>query len=230
MAKVRFGSVAAQVSGSIGGDTYSRNRYGAYIRTRAVPTKSFTTFALDAKSRLIECSQAWAALTDAQRLAWRSWAAENPVSDVFGEKQVLDGHAAYVQINNRMLWAGESKLSTPPLLAPPPALTSLTATWDIGAGTFALTFAATPIGATNKLWIDGCVLDAPGVTYVQNLVRHIGVSAANQATGYDSQTLIEARLGALAAGKVVNLFVRVFSTATGQISAPLRVSGVVVST
>ena len=230
MAKIKTGGLAGQISGSIGSTTYSRNRYGAYIRNRSIPVKSFTLYAMAAKSRLTECSQAWGSLTAAQRLAWSNWAQANPVTDSLGEKQVLDGHAAYVQINTRMLVAALAKLTAPPLVAAPAPLSTLTATWDIGAGDYALTFATTPLGASKSLWLTGCVVNNVSKVYVQNLLRFIACSAANLATGYDAQSVTETRLGALSVGQKVVYYASVFDRTTGLLSAPLRVEGTVVST
>jgi hypothetical protein len=230
MAKFKPGPVAGQLSGSIAASTFSRNRYGPYIRARAVPTKSFTSAAMAAKSRLTSTSQGWASLTAPQRLAWNNWAGANPVIDALGEKQELTGHACYVQLNTRILVAGGTVIATPPLVAAPAPLTTLSATWDIGAGAFELTFTPTPVGATAKLWLTAAVVNNLSKVYVQNLLRFVAVSAANQATGYDTQSVIEARLGALSVGQKVTLYVAVFVPTKGLISAPLRVDGTIVST
>lgn len=230
MAKIKLGPMVGQASGSIAATTFSHNRYGAYVRNRAIPIKSTTSYAQASKARLTEASQAWASLTDAQRLAWKNWALANPITDVLGEKQELDGHAAYVQLNTRMLAAGLTKLTAPPLVAAPAPLTTLTGSWDIGAGTFALAFTPTPLGASKSVWLMGAVVNNPAINYVKNLLRLITVSSANQTTGWDTQSVLEARLGAVSVGQKVIYFASVFDRTTGLLSAPLRVEGTIVTT
>lgn len=230
MAKMKPGPLVGSVSGSIGGQVFSHNRYGPYIRTRSIPVTVESVAALAAKARLTECSQAYASLTDAQRNAWKNWAQANPVVDALGEKQELDGHAAYVQINTRMLIAGVAKLSTPPTSAAPAPLATLAATFDIGAGSTELTFTATPLGATKSLWLVGAQVSNPAINYVKNLQRFIFCSAANLASPYDYQTVVEARLGTLVVGKKLVLFGSVLDRATGLLSSPLRVEGTIVTT
>lgn len=227
MAKFKPGPMIGSASGSVGGQTFSHNRFGAYIRTRAIPVKVMSTPAMAAKSRLIEASQAWGALTDAQRAAWRAWAQSNPVTDSLGEKQELDGHAAYVKINTRLLFAGLAKLSTPPSAVAPAAMTSFSATFDIGSGTTVLTFAATPLGATKYLWLQAAQVSNPGILYANNLLRLCAIGSANEATGGDYQARVEARIGSLVAGKKLILFASVFDGSTGLVSAPLRAEGAI---
>jgi hypothetical protein len=136
MAKVTLGPMVGQASGSVGATVFSRNRYGTYTRRRAIPTVSTTSDAMNAKARLSGASQAWGSLTAAQRLSWSNWALANPITDVLGVQQALTGHAAFVGNYCRMNKSGDTELDVPPVSGAPAALTSLTGTWDIGAGTF----------------------------------------------------------------------------------------------
>ena len=79
------GPLASALSGSVAGQTASRNRYGVYWRTRAIPVTSTTTAALNAKARFTSQSQAWQGETDATRLAWKEWALDNPITDALGQ-------------------------------------------------------------------------------------------------------------------------------------------------
>jgi hypothetical protein len=230
MAKVKLGPMAGQVSGSIGATTFSHNRGGTYIRRRAIPVISTTVNALAAKARLTSASQAWGALTAAQRLAWTVWAQMNQVTDVLGDKITLTGHAAYVMLSTRMLQAALTPATTPPVVTAPAPLLTLSATWDVGTGDFALTFTATPVGATKSVWVAGAVTDSASQVYIMNRLRVVKISGANQATGLDVSAELAAIFGTLTVGRLVTLHASVFDRNTGLISPPLSVSGVVVST
>ena len=140
MAKFTPGPAVAAVSGSVGGTVFSRNRYGAYMRFRAIPVKSTTADALAAKSRMATYSAAWSALTAAQRLAWNAYAQTHPQPDALGFPQILTGHVLYVGLNTRLAHASQSAIDIPPLQNNPVGLVTLSATWDLGLGDFSLHF------------------------------------------------------------------------------------------
>jgi len=230
MAKIRGGALVGEISGSIGSTVFSHNRGGAYIRNRSIPTTVTSAAALAAKAFLASASSAYASLTAAQKLSWQSWADNNPIFDSFGEKRILSGHQAYVQINRRILQAGDTQLADPPLGVAPDGLTTLTGTWDIGAGSFELAFAPTPLAANQRMWTQAAVVNSAGIKYVSNLLRLVEISSAAQATGYDIQAAIEARLGTLQVGQYVHVQLAVYDEDTGLLSRPIRTSGVVVTT
>jgi post-segregation antitoxin (ccd killing protein) len=230
MAKFTPGPTIGAASGSVGGTVYSRNRYGAYLRNRAVPVTSTTQEALNAKGRLAAQSEAWRALNDEQRAAWNTYTQTNPVTGPLGMSQVLTGHAAYVGINARLARAGDTLLSLPPVSTAPTALATLSATYDVGAGTTVLTFTATPLAAGVRLWVKYAVVDSTGINYVENLFKLCTVTSAAQATGYDYESDVEARFGTLSVGQKLVIRAHTFDGATGLLSAPLQTSGVIVST
>lgn len=224
------GPTIAAASGSVGGTVFSHNRYGAYTRNRAIPTKQTSVYAMNAKARLSNISAAWRDETAATKLAWQTYAQNNPITDALGQKQILTGHAAYVALNTRLHLAGATLLIVPPIVAAPSPLLTLSATWDIGAGAFELAFTPTPLAANERLWVTGCVVDSVGINYVENLMKFIKCTAAAQATNVDLSTDIAARFGTLAVGQKIVLDAAILDDDTGLLSTPTRVSGVVVST
>lgn len=230
MAKFTPGPMVAAVSGSQGGTVFSRNRYGAYTRFRAVPITSTTDAAVAAKAALAAASQAWQGLTADQKQAWAAWARSNPITDKLGQAQTLTGHAAYSGNHARALSLAVTPITDPPIIAAPAPISTITQSCDIGAGTFDLTFTPTPTGAAEKLWLRVAIVDSAGITYVQNLLKFVGVSGAAQASPFDHQTLVEARFGTLIVGQSVHTEVRVVSTASMLLSAPIKVVTVIVTT
>ncbi len=215
------GPFIGNASGSIGGNVFSRNRYGAYTRVRAIPVTSTTDAALNAKARLTTASQAWQALTDLQRLAWKEWALDHPIIDALGQQQELAGNAAYIMLNARLAAVGGAVIAVPPVIAPPTGLLTLVQDADIGAGDTDLVFTATPLGANEALYIQAAVVDSAGISYVQNKLRFVGVSAGAQASPFAHDTLVEARFGTLIVGQTLHVQVAVVDTVTGLISGAL---------
>lgn len=229
MAKYTPGPTVASVSGSIGGTVYSRNRYGQYMRFRAKPVVSTTDYANVAKANFAAAAEGWPSLTAAQRAAWETWAQTNPVPNSLGIPQVLAGNAAYVQLNARLIRAGDTVISVPPLAEAPAALLTLVADGDIGAGDVDLTFTATPLAATERLWVWAAVVDNPSRNYVRNLLKLIAITAAAQASPYDYETAIVTRFGTLQVGQKIVIEAQVQSTASGLLSTR-RQSSVIVTT
>lgn len=224
------GPTVAAVSGSIGGTVYSRNRGGAYLRNRAIPTNPDTSFQQIQRSILATNSQDFADLTDVQREAWRQWAIQNPITNALGNSITMSGHQAFVKLNSRLDTIGETTIVAPPIVNAPPGLESMILSADIGTGTFDLTFTASPLGAGQELFIFAAVTNSAAIRYVRNLLKFVGVSAAAQASPFDIQTLVEARLGTMVAGQTLHVNVAVIDTATGLRSGFLRDQSVVIDT
>lgn len=224
------GVITGAASGKLGSMVFSHNRYGAYTRTFVIPTKSTTAAALAAKARLGNLSTAWNGLTAAQRLSWRAWAQTNPAVDRLGAQITLQANAAFIGSNTRLLQAGIAQISDPPIGTAPDALTTMSFTSDIGVGTTEVAFTPTPLGATERLWLNAYVADSEGVNYVSNFLRNITITAAAQTTLYDYQADIESVFGTLVVGQIVHIWAYNFDGATGQLSLPLRARSTVIST
>lgn len=230
MALIRPGGLVGQISGRLGGDVYSHNRYGQYVRAGTNPVTSTTPYALAAKARMTSVTQTWQGLSAAEKLAWNAWANTNPTINRLGESIHLTGHAAFVGLSARILAVPTGIQTTPPIVPAPLPLISLTFTADIGPGVFEFAYNATPLPATSRLWINACVLDSAGINYVENYLRLVGTSASAQASPFDPQTLIEARFGELQVGQIIVATVSVIDLDDGQLSAPLRCQATVIDT
>lgn len=230
MAKYTPGALVGQISGSVGGTVFSHNRFGPYMRRRAVPVTSTTPNAMAAKAALAAGSAAWQGLSATNKLAWRNWALVNPVTDSLGMAQALTAHQAFTGLYARCLRVGTATLTLPPIAPAPAPLLSLTQTCDIGPGNFELAFTATPLGADENAWLRATVVNSEGIHYVDNLLKYVMISAAAQASPLDHQTAIETYYGPMAVGNVVHVNFSVFSQTTKLMSPPLRVVTTVIDT
>ena len=68
MAKVLNPLHSDRALGSVGGLTYTESRQGATVRARVNPAQPRTSEQLAIRAILAQASQAWAALTDANRV------------------------------------------------------------------------------------------------------------------------------------------------------------------
>ncbi len=230
MAKFVAAAPVGTISGSIAAQTYSHNKGGPYIRNRGIPTISLTPDALAAKSRMSTEASAWGTLTGVQRAAWDSYALQRPVINALGNPRHLSGFQQFVGINARRAFNADARLTDPPITTAPNGLLTLILDGDIGLGDVDLVFTPTPLGATETLYFKAAVTNSPGITFVRNLLRLLPFSAAAQASPFDIQTQVEARLGTLIVGQTLHVEVSVYDNATGLVSQPLRDDVVITTT
>lgn len=75
MARLKFGALVSQMSGSIGGSTLQRSSFGHSIRSKPLPILSRKPLQLIRRSWMSEIQSAWSALTEIQRNLWRQFIA-----------------------------------------------------------------------------------------------------------------------------------------------------------
>lgn len=218
MALFTPGPMVGAVSGRVGGTIFSHNRGGAYIRNGVVPTRVVSTYTELVRNALAACSRAWGSLTDEERLNWAAYTVENPVVNRLGQKKTLSGHMAYNALNARLVQAGDTPIDVPPNADSPAALATLSAVVDASTPSAVLTFTATPLSASERLMVFGCVVNKPGVNYVANKFKLLNYSDKAQATGLDVIGDLANRFGAVQAGDRVFFRVQVLDTLTGLVS------------
>jgi len=129
---MKTGSILVPGSGKMGGLVWSHNKGGPYIRTRTIPTNPNSSRQQAVRSFLAQMSVSWELLTDEQRNAWNSWAAENPLTNPIGNSYVRTGHQAYTGLNARLLDAALPVIDDPPSKGAPLALISFTVSYTDG--------------------------------------------------------------------------------------------------
>jgi hypothetical protein len=103
-------------SGSIGGQTFSRNRFGMYVRARSVPVNPSTPLQVTTRSNLNNMVNRWSTvLDDDTRLGWKAYAGAVPILDKLGQTQYLTGQQWFLKCNLCRLAAGLSIKDTAPL-------------------------------------------------------------------------------------------------------------------
>jgi hypothetical protein len=106
-----------QVSGSIGGTTYARNRFGAYKRSRSVPVNPSSDRQVLARNRLDSLAVAWSnTLTAAQRDGWNAYAAVVPWLNALGQSVFITGFNHYVRSNSARLNAALARVDDAPAI------------------------------------------------------------------------------------------------------------------
>lgn len=209
-------------SGSVAGETSSRNRFGQYRRTRATPVNPNSPAQAEVRARLSANAASWRDLTDAQRAGWASLGAQMQRADSLGQTYTLTGFQAYVSVNNNLAAADEALLTDAPALATPEALASVTVTLTNAA--FAVAFTPTPLDPENRVFIFASPQRSAGRQF-EGDIRLIYVGAAESASPANIFAAYQAKFGTPVTGN--KIFVSVSQHVSGFLSAPVLVGQVV---
>lgn len=93
-------NLIAAASGSVGGTTFSHNRSGMYMRSRAIPVNPNSTRQQAIRGAMSSLVTYWlATLTAAQRAAWKNYADNTPFTNPLGDSFNLTGQQAFLRAN-----------------------------------------------------------------------------------------------------------------------------------
>ena len=209
-------------SGSKEGITASRNRFGQYIRTRAIPVNPASFAQGQVRARMAGNSAAYRLLTSAQRAGWSDLGLMMNRSDSLGQSYALQGNQAYASINNNNLAAGAAVVADAPAIATPVALATVTIT--LSAAAFSIAYTATPLPALTYLMVFASPQRSAGRNFEGDF-RLIKVGAAAGASPLVVLTEYTAKFGIPVTGNKV--FLSLVTMTKGFQSGPYITSAVV---
>ena len=100
MALVKFGGGITGMSGSIGGTTFARNRYGSYARNRTKPVNPNTALQQNVRAAMAFLTSYWSqTLTAVQRTAWNLYGSNVNMLNRLGETIQLSGFNHFIRSN-----------------------------------------------------------------------------------------------------------------------------------
>lgn len=168
--------IVTQVSGSIGGTTYSHNSAGLYRRARSIPVNPNSAAQQGVRSNLTTLAQAWnAVLTQAMRDAWDNYATLSPITGKLGDELVLSGQQMYIRCNTVRLLGGIARVDAGPTVPGLIALTTPVATISIIAASVSVAFDNTDAWANvvgGGLNIQTGRFISPGRNFFRGPYRH----------------------------------------------------------
>jgi len=105
----------AQGSGSMGGLVASHNRFGQYMRRRAIPVNPSTSFQQAVRLAFMTLAAAWKNILTAQmRTDWETYAINTPVTNRIGDTVTLTGLNMYIRCNTPRIQIGLSRVDAGP--------------------------------------------------------------------------------------------------------------------
>lgn len=221
MAKIKFGMMMTDARGKLGGQVFSKNRSGAYVRTKVTPVNPRTTDQQANRSILGSLSANWSTLTEEQRASWNAAVESWQTTNVFGDLTKPTGKNLFTGLNKVLLqqFPANAMLLLPPAKTEFPYFRLLSASYDPSNGAFVIQLDGdAPIGSTYQVRATGGI--SVGTTYVTNLLRGIG-SAFTSTTGnvLTITTQYADKFGAVADGNSISVEVRQVAE-NGQLGVP----------
>lgn len=120
--KVKFGGGIVDARGSIAGNTYSRNHYGAYVRARTTPINPNTERQVLVRASVAFCAAFWAnTLTAVQRAAWDLYGSSVAMIDKLGASMYLTGYNHFMRSNVIFKMVGGTPIAAGPTIFEIPA-------------------------------------------------------------------------------------------------------------
>lgn len=201
MAKIKWGMIVADGRGKLGGQVFSKNRSGAYIRTKVTPTNPQTSAQTIVRQSFAVFSQAWSALTATLIASWNGAVKDWATTDVFGDIKNPTGKNLFLRLNQSATQAGY------------PSFTAVPAKLEMVEGVITSVVVNTTLDEINSLgYYEGVdarlVVSATppvsnGTSYVKNRLRQFYNCLSDEYTGGEAFGLYTARFGRPVVGQKI---------------------------
>lgn len=224
--KINWGALVVDGRNKIGGHVASKNRGGAYLRTKVSPAQPTSTYTAAVRSRLASISAGWRGLTDVARKQWNEAVGAFKKTDIFGNSRNPSGFNLYQELNNNLVNTGSAQITSPPL--PEAVATMDSASFEaVHAGAVTLTYSPV-IPAGQKFLVRATSSLSPGKYFVKSELRQIQVIAAADVSPLVLTPSYNLKFGAVgAAGQKVFMEVVPINTTTGQKGRPILMSAII---
>lgn len=229
MAKIKFGFGVADARNKVGGSVFSRNKGGAYVRTKVTPLNPQTAAQVGARSLLTQLAQGFRSLTQEQISAWNAATTQWGTTDIFGDTVNPTGLALYVRLNTNILNAGGTAITTPPSPVGADAISSLSVAADFSSSTVGVTFSPASVPADHSMYLESTPMLSPGINNANSRFREIAVVAAATASPYAAGSAYSAKFGSLVTGQKLFVRAKFINKLTGEVSQALVASTIVVA-
>jgi len=224
--KAQFGALVVAGSGKINGWVASRNRGGAYFRTKVTPLNPSTSAQQNARGILGSLSTQWSQLTEEQRLSFNNAVASFATTDIFGDIRNPSGINLFVKLNTNLINTGQDQITSAPakeefLFSP---ITQVD--FDVSSQSSVISL-GNSLNDTGQVLVFATPTLTNGTTFVKNRLRLVA-NVQVDGTLIDFEAGYQAKYGAFAIGANIVAGFRVVS-ATGQASVFQSATAVVVA-
>lgn len=221
MAKIKLTAFLADIRGKVSGTVFSKNRGGAYARTKVSPINAQTTRQSAVRSQLTSFAQSFRSLTAAQIASWNNAVSNFTNTDVFGDVKTPSGINLYTKLNMNLAQVSVSPISDPPLPSAVPSVDSLALTANGTSPALSLAFTPTPVPADTAFIVEATAPVSAGKSFVKSEYRQISFINAAATSPANLLTAYAAKFGNPITGQKIFVRVTPVNKLTGQRGLPL---------
>jgi hypothetical protein len=135
MARIKFGGIVSDISGSVGGSTFQRSNYGTSLRNKPSPIHRRSPSQVDIRYKLTQLHVAWRALTPAGRQQWNRFINFSGQTIRRDRAVLMSGHDLFIKYNLAKLMIGDAILTVPTYISMP-TVPLLLSPWGYDVGMF----------------------------------------------------------------------------------------------
>lgn len=219
MAKIKFGAMMVDASGKLGGQVFSKNRGGAYIRTKSTPLNPQTTAQMSIRGIFASISSAWSGLGEANRQSFNNLVSSYARTDIFGDLRNPSGKNLFQRLNQNLVISGQAQITTCVQPSEVPFANVTLVTLDSENVTIDVETSGDTTGNKVVIWATPPL--SAGTSFVKNKLRQIGVFNGSNALSVNVDTAYVLKFGAYQDTDNIYFGVRVIN-ANGQAS-PLEI-------
>jgi hypothetical protein len=215
--KAKFGSLIVAGSGKIGGHVVSKNRGGAYLRTKVTPSNPQTSSQSNVRNIFTSLSQAWKGLTEDQRNAWNAAVSNFQRTDIFGDLKSPSGINLFQRLNNNLTQIGKPTLTEPPLPSEVSSVSIFAVQADVATNllTVGVLPFSLPMGSSYVVRASAPV--SPGISYAKNLMRVVSVESEGSLAPIDITAEYTQKYGGIGqVGQKIFVDILPINSTTGQ--------------
>lgn len=225
--KMKFGAIVVDGRNKIGGQVASKNRAGAYLRTKVTPVNPRSSSQSDVRERLAAISSSWRGLLVTEIAAWNAAVDQWKKTDIFGDLKKPTGFNLFQRLNNYIAMAAGTPLTVPP--APVAVSTFHSFAAAIVSGTsIVLTWLPDATISNEKVIISATPGLSKGVSFAKSLFRVISVDVLGNDTPLTITFAYTNVFGSVpVTGQKVFFELKVYNSNTGQSGVPITCSHVV---
>jgi hypothetical protein len=226
MAKIKFGMMMTDASGKLGGQVFSKNRGGSYVRTKVTPLNPQTTAQTNVRGIFASISSAWSNLSESARASFNGFVSDYARTDVFGDLRNPSGKALFQRLNQNLVISEQAQISvcSAPIAVPFANLTG--ADGDVSSLSFDVTTAGDTTDSRVVVWATPPM--SQGTSFVKNKLRQLEVFSGGNAQIFDIQASYLAKYGVISEGDNIYIGVRVINE-NGQASPLETIKAVIVA-
>lgn len=211
--KIKWGALVVDGRGKLGGHVASKNRGGAFLRTKVTPTNPSSFFQATVRAIFASITTGWSLLTDAQRISWNNAVSDFASTDIFGDLKNPSGKNLHQKLNQNLLLAGGSLINNAPAKMSFPEEVLESATIEIGVEQLSLL--GISIESAVKVVVSGTPVLTNGTTNAKNRFRQIFAASGNVIDPSDVYTAYVYRFGTPSVGDNIQIGVQ-YVLSSGQ--------------